>query len=68
VARALLEGAIAYAKKRGVALLEAYPFDKPGRGGDDSRCFGAKWMYDAAAFKGVAGGRPAGRFVRIRPA
>ena len=30
VARALLDGAIGYAKKRGVALLEAYPVDKPG--------------------------------------
>ncbi len=28
VARALLDGAIAYAKKRGATLLEAYPVDK----------------------------------------
>src|SRR6266849_1898982 len=42
VARALLDGAIAYATKRGVALLEAYPVDKPGRSDDDSMWFGAK--------------------------
>src|SRR5882762_10865220 len=46
VARALLEGAIAYARKRGVALLEAYPVDKPGRSDDDAMWFGAKSMYD----------------------
>src|SRR5712672_1016796 len=58
VARALLEGAIAYAKKRGVALLEAYPVDKPGRASDDSMWFGAKSMYDAAGFKEVARRKP----------
>ncbi len=31
VARELLDGAIAYAKKRGATLLEAYPVDKAGR-------------------------------------
>lgn len=54
VARALLDGAIAYARKRGVALLEAYPVDKPGRSNDDSIWFGAKSMYDAAGFEEVA--------------
>src|SRR5438046_345577 len=43
VARALLDGAIAYARKRGVALLEAYPVDKPGRSNDDSMWFGRAW-------------------------
>jgi predicted GNAT family acetyltransferase len=29
VARTLLQGAIAYAKKQGATLVEAYPVDKP---------------------------------------
>lgn len=53
VARALLDGAIAYARKRGVALLEAYPVDKPDRSSDDSMWFGAKSMYDSAGFEEV---------------
>src|SRR5437773_3660312 len=54
VARALLDAAICYAKKRGVALLEAYPVDKPGRSNDDSMWIGANSLYDAAGFKEVA--------------
>ena len=68
VARALLEGAIAYARKRGVALLEAYPVDKPGRSNDDTMWFGAKSMYDAAGFEEVARRKPNRPIVRIRPA
>jgi ribosomal protein S18 acetylase RimI-like enzyme len=68
VARALLDGAIAYVKKRGVALLEAYPVDKPGRSDDDSMWFGAKSMYDAAGFKEVARRKPTRPIVRIRAA
>ena len=68
VARALLDGAIAYARKRGVALLEAYPVDKPGRSNDDSMWFGAKSMYDAAGFEEVARRKPARPIVRIRAA
>jgi len=68
VARALLEAAIAYARKRGVALLEAYPVDKPGRSSDDSMWFGAKSMYDAAGFKEVARRKPTRPIVRIRAA
>ena len=68
VARALLDGAIAYAKKRGVALLEAYPVDKPGRSDDDSMWFGAKSMYDAAGFEEVARRKPQRPIVRIRAA
>ena len=65
VARALLDGAIAYARKRGVALLEAYPVDKPGRSNDDSMWFGAKSMYDAAGFEEVARRKPNRPIVRI---
>ena len=68
VARALLEGAIAYARKRGVALLEAYPVDKPGRSDDDAMWFGAKSMYDAAGFEEVARRKPTRPIVRIRAA
>jgi ribosomal protein S18 acetylase RimI-like enzyme len=68
VARALLDGAISYARKRGVALLEAYPVDKPGRSNDDSMWFGAKSMYDAAGFEEVARRKPNRPIVRIRAA
>ena len=69
VARALLDGAIDYAKARGIALLEAYPVDRPGRSADDeSMWFGAKSMYDAAGFEEVARRKPHRPVVRIRPA
>ena len=42
VARALLAAAIAYAKQRGVQLLEAYPVDKAERSSDDSMWFGSQ--------------------------
>jgi GNAT superfamily N-acetyltransferase len=54
VARALLAGAIAYARRRGARLLEAYPVDRPGRSRDDAMWFGAKPMYDRAGFVEVA--------------
>ncbi|SDN63883.1 N-acetyltransferase [Polaromonas sp. JS666] len=68
VARALLDGAIAYAKKQGVTLLEAYPVDKPGRAQDDAMWFGAKSMYDDAGFEEVARRKPQRPVVRIKPA
>jgi ribosomal protein S18 acetylase RimI-like enzyme len=66
VARALLAGAMAYARKRGVTLLEAYPVDKRGRSTDDSLWFGAKSMYDAAGFVEVARRKPQRPVVRLR--
>jgi ribosomal protein S18 acetylase RimI-like enzyme len=66
VARALLDGAIAYASKKGVELLEAYPVDKRGRANDDSMWFGAKSMYDAAGFDEVARRKPHRPVVRLR--
>ena len=48
VAHALLRGAIAYARKHGATLIEAYPVDKAGRSNDDTMWFGAKSMYDRA--------------------
>lgn len=67
VASALLAGAVAYAKQRGIALVEAYPVDKPGRADDDAMWFGAKSMYDAAGFEEVARRKPTRPVVRIRP-
>jgi ribosomal protein S18 acetylase RimI-like enzyme len=54
VADALLASAIAYARKHGARLIEAYPVDKPSRSNDDSMWFGAKSMYDKAGFSEVA--------------
>src|SRR5207244_10430651 len=48
VAQALLKGGVAYAKKQGATLIEAYPVDKPGRSNDEYMWFGAKSMYDKA--------------------
>jgi ribosomal protein S18 acetylase RimI-like enzyme len=67
VARALLNGAVAYAKKNGATLIEAYPVDKPTRSNDDSMWFGAKSMYDKAGFKEVARRKPHRPIVRIKP-
>jgi ribosomal protein S18 acetylase RimI-like enzyme len=68
VARALLMGAVAYAKKRGATLVEAYPVDKPARSNDEYMWFGAKSMYDNAGFKEVARRKPQRPIVRIKPA
>ena len=66
VAQALLAGAVAYAKKRGAKLLEAYPVDKPARSKDDFMWFGAKSMYDKADFFEVARRKPQRPVVRLR--
>ncbi len=63
----LLIGAIAYARKQGATLLEAYPVDKPGRSKDDYMWFGAKSMYDGAGFKEVARRKPQRPVVRLKP-
>jgi GNAT superfamily N-acetyltransferase len=54
VARSLLKGAVAYAKKQGATLVEAYPVDKPERSNNEEMWFGAKSMYDKAGFREVA--------------
>jgi ribosomal protein S18 acetylase RimI-like enzyme len=68
VAQALLEAAIAYARKQGATLVEAYPVDKPVRSQDDYMWFGAKSMYDNAGFKEVARRKPHRPVVRFKPA
>jgi GNAT superfamily N-acetyltransferase len=65
VAQALLKGAVAYAKKRGATLIEAYPVDKPARSKDEYMWFGAKSMYDNMGFKEVARRKPTRPVVRI---
>ena len=65
VARALLAGAIAWARRQGAMLLEAYPVDKPERSQDDSMWFGSKSMYDAAGFSEVARRKPHRPVVRL---
>ena len=65
VARALLEGAIAYARAQGARLLEAYPVDKSARSRDDSMWFGAKSMYDDAGFREVARRKPTRPVMRL---
>ena len=66
VAAAMLKGAIAWAKKQRVTLLEAYPFDKPRRSVDDFMWFGAKAMFDRAGFVEVARRKPLRPIVRKR--
>ena len=66
VATALLEGAIAHARRLGVTL-EAYPVDRAERADDDSMWFGAKSMYDAAGFEEVARRKPQRPVVRLKP-
>jgi GNAT superfamily N-acetyltransferase len=66
VARALLKGAVAYARQHGATLLEAYPVDKPTRSKDDYMWFGAKSMFDHAGFKEVARRKPHRPVVRKR--
>jgi GNAT superfamily N-acetyltransferase len=58
VAEAMLKGAMTWARKQGVTLLEAYPCDKPAKAADDSMWFGAKGMFDRAGFVEVARRKP----------
>ncbi|HEX2011380.1 MAG TPA: GNAT family N-acetyltransferase [Roseateles sp.] len=67
VARALLRGAIEHAARQGIALLEAYPVDRPGRGADQNLWFGVKSMFDAAGFQEVARRKPERPVLRLRP-
>jgi len=65
VAKALLEGAIRYARKRKVKLLEAYPVDRKGELADDSLWFGPMSLYDSAGFAEVARRKPTRPVVRL---
>ena len=65
VARALLDGAIAHAKRKRVKMLEAYPVDRTGPARDDALWFGVKSMFDAAGFVEVARHKPARPIMRL---
>lgn len=67
VAQALLKAAVAYARKQGATLVEAYPVDRSARSRDEYMWFGAKSMYDKAGFKEVARRKPQRPVVRIKP-
>jgi len=58
VARALLAGAIAYARRKGARILEAYPVDKRGASRDDALWFGTRSMFEDAGFAVVARRKP----------
>jgi GNAT superfamily N-acetyltransferase len=64
VSEALLKAALAWARTKGVTLVEAYPVDRASRGAADSMWFGAKSMYDAAGFREVARRKPTRAVVR----
>ena len=66
VARELLAGAVRYAKKRGVRLLEAYPVDKDEPSAIEASWFGSKSMFDEAGFQEVARRKPARPIVRLQ--
>jgi GNAT superfamily N-acetyltransferase len=51
--RQLLAAAIEYARDSGVAILEAYPVDKPERSHDDFMFFGSRSLYESAGFREV---------------
>ena len=54
VSRALLRGAMDYARSQGARLLEAYPVDKRERSNPLSLWWGAKSLYDKAGFTEAA--------------
>ena len=65
VARDLLAGAIRYASRRGVRLLEGYPVDRSDLSATQAPWFGSKRMFDEAGFEEVARHKPARPIVRL---
>ena len=65
VARALLDGAIAYARKQKVKVLEAYPIDKAEASVPMSMWFGAASMFERAGFVEVARRKPTRPMMRL---
>jgi len=65
IARALLEGAIAYARKQKVTALEAYPVDKATPSAPMSMFFGAASMFSRAGFVEVARRKPTRPVMRL---
>ncbi len=67
VATALLQGTVAWAKRAGIVLLEAYPVDKAARSDDQDLWFGKLSMFSKAGFEEVARRKPTRPVVRLRP-
>lgn len=65
VAHELLKAAIAFARKRKVAMLEAYPIDKGERSNAMSMWFGAASMFRKAGFKEIARRKPTRPVMRL---
>ena len=66
VAKALLAGARAWAKKQGARILEGYPIDKAGRGDDQNYWFGTRSMFADAGFEEVARRKPTRPVMRLK--
>lgn len=66
VADALLAGAIAWARKQGARVLEAYPVDRKGPVADQSLWFGTRRMFENAGFEVVARRKPTRPVMRKR--
>ena len=67
VATALLQGTLAWARRQGIALLEAYPVDRCERSNDEDLWFGKLSMFTGAGFEEVARRKPTRPVVRLRP-
>ena len=65
LAHALLAGALAWARERGVRLIEAYPVDRDVAGAPDASWFGSCSMFEKAGFTEVARHKPARPIVRL---
>ena len=65
VAKELLAGAIRYADRRGVRLLEAYPVDRSDPSAPQAPWFGSKTMFDEVGFQEIARRKPARPIVRL---
>jgi hypothetical protein len=57
---------MAYAKKKGATILEAYPVDKAQSSHDTFLWFGAMTMFAAAGFEEVARRKPQRPVMRLR--
>ena len=66
VARDLLAGAVRYAARRGVRLLEAYPVDDSVSGTPHAPWLGYQRMFDAAGFEEVARRKPGRPVMRLQ--
>lgn len=68
VASALLEAAVAYARRRGAHIVEGYPLEHSGRASADALWFGTRSMFDAAGFTEAARRKPSRPIMRIHAA